>query len=89
VIRRDDEVVAHLGSANLTRRNVDDLNLEANVAITAPAGSALDLQLDEVFESWWRNRGGEFTDPYERWADPSGWQAFKYRLMEATGLSTF
>ena len=89
VIRTDGEVVANLGSANLTRRNLADLNLEANVEITAPAGSALDRELQEVFERWWRNEESELTDPYERWADPSRWQAFKYRLMEATGLSTF
>jgi phosphatidylserine/phosphatidylglycerophosphate/cardiolipin synthase-like enzyme len=89
VIRTGGEVIANLGSANLTRRNIGDLNLEANFELRAPAGSPLDRQLAATFDRWWRNDGGVFTDPYERWEDTSRWQAFKYRVMEATGLSTF
>ncbi|HVS14883.1 MAG TPA: phospholipase D-like domain-containing protein [Thermoanaerobaculia bacterium] len=89
VVRAGGVARASLGSANLTRRNVDDLNLEANVELEAPLGSALDRALAANFERLWSNRDGTFTDPYDRWADPSRWQAFKYRVMESTGLSTF
>jgi phosphatidylserine/phosphatidylglycerophosphate/cardiolipin synthase-like enzyme len=89
VVRAGGVVRASLGSANLTRRNVDDLNLEANLELLAPLGSALDRELAQTFDRFWRNGNGTFTDPYERWADPSRWRTFKYRVMEATGLSTF
>ena len=41
LVRTAAETFLSLGSANLTRRNLEDLNLEANVAVRAPEGSSL------------------------------------------------
>jgi len=91
-IRGRDDFWLTLGSANFTRRNVRDYNLEANLAIELPRGSALELAVLEWFEGLWTNRapaGVEYTAEYGAYADPRQLNYWGYRVMEATGLSTF
>ncbi|HYJ40853.1 MAG TPA: phospholipase D-like domain-containing protein [Steroidobacteraceae bacterium] len=81
-----------LGSANLTRRNLDDFNLEANVAASVPLTAEIATQISAWFDSLWTNRGPpelEYTAEFGTYADPSQGSYWLYRLMEATGLSTF
>lgn len=81
-----------LGSANLTRRNIGDYNLEANVGIEAVRSSALARQVIEYFNVLWGNRaplGIEYTADYGVYADPSQGHYWLYRIMEGMGLSTF
>jgi phosphatidylserine/phosphatidylglycerophosphate/cardiolipin synthase-like enzyme len=91
LIRSADRLVASLGSANLTRRNVGNLNLEANIAIDIAADSELATEMRRYFERLWTNDGGQgrFTDDFAAYADPSRLRYWRYRVMEATGLSTF
>jgi hypothetical protein len=81
-----------LGSANLTRRNLEDFNLEANVAASVPLNAEIATQIVTWFDSLWNNRGPpelEYTAEFGAYADPSQGSYWLYRLMEATGLSTF
>ena len=81
-----------LGSANLTRRNLEDLNLEANVAASVPPNSEIAAQITGWFDSIWTNHGPpelEYTAEFGAYADPAQSSYWLYRLMEATGLSTF
>jgi len=81
-----------LGSANLTRRNIGDYNLEANVAVETARASPLGTQVLEYFETLWANRaalGIEYTADFGVYADPTQANYWLYRLMESTGLSTF
>lgn len=78
-----------LGSANLTRRNLDNLNLESSVEVTGRELPVIDA-LGQWFDLRWE------SPPHHRasraWSerDASGWlAAWRYRVMEATGLSTF
>jgi phosphatidylserine/phosphatidylglycerophosphate/cardiolipin synthase-like enzyme len=90
VVRTAERTRVSLGSANLTRRNVGDLNLEANVEVSTPRGSPLDVELERYFETLWHNQQGAlYTVDYERYRDPSRLRYWRYRFMEATGLSTF
>lgn len=80
------------GSANLTRRNLADYNLEANIAVEVVRSSALAIQALDYFETLWSNRasmGIEFTADFGVYADPSQLHYWLYRIMEATGLSSF
>ena len=81
-----------LGSANLTRRNLGDYNLEADLAIEVSRTSTLAIQASEYFDNLWSNRAGigiEYTTDFAAYADPAQTQYWLYRLMEGTGLSTF
>ena len=90
-IRSDRELWLTVGSANFTRRNLDDYNLEANVIVRAPLGGTLDAEVASWFDTLWQNRPGriEYTADTDLYADPSQGRYWLYRLMEAAGLSTF
>lgn len=78
------------GSANFTRRNLDDLNLETNVQLVAPPDYPAMQQARAAFDRQWSNAEGiAYSLPYEAFADHNIGRYGIYRLMEATGLSTF
>lgn len=80
-----------LGSANWTRRNLGNLNLEANLLFQDAA--ELGVQFDAYFESLWTNGGGYETSlPYEDWSETGWslrWKTWLYRFQEWSGASTF
>lgn len=81
-----------LGSANLTRRNLDNYNLEANLAVEAGRASALATQILDYYDSLWSNHaalGIEYTADFAVYSDPAQSHYWLYRVMELTGLSTF
>ncbi len=90
IVRAGDEVLVSLGSSNLTRRNVSDYNLEANVEVRGQRGGFFDLEVTAWFERLWTNdSAASYTLDYSEFEDDSWWAATRYRFMEATGLSTF
>ena len=79
-----------VGSANFTRRNLMDLNLETDVMIEGPPDAAAIGRAGEYFNTIWSNRAGRrYTVRYEAYADDSALRVLLYRVMESTGLSTF
>ncbi|MFN2361408.1 MAG: phospholipase D-like domain-containing protein [Marinobacter sp.] len=94
LIRRDQNGNAQLllGSANFSRRNLDDLNLETSVHVRSTVDSDTVFKASQFFEEQWTHGPGDtpvMSLPYEAWADESRLRYWQYRLMEATGLSTF
>jgi phosphatidylserine/phosphatidylglycerophosphate/cardiolipin synthase-like enzyme len=80
------------GSANLTRRNVADFNLEANLAVEAPPDTEIVRAATTWFDTLWTNRapvGVEYSTDFGTFADPAQSSYWAYRIMEATGLSSF
>jgi phosphatidylserine/phosphatidylglycerophosphate/cardiolipin synthase-like enzyme len=91
-MRMADEFWFTLGSANLTRRNLDDFNLEANVAVSVPPNAQIATSIGTWFEMIWSNKGPpdlEYSADLGTYADPSQGTYWLYRLMESTGMSTF
>jgi PLD-like domain len=90
-IRSDRRLWLTLGSANFTRRNIGDYNLEANAIVSAPLGSGIDAQVSAWFETLWNNHPGgiEYTADTDLYADPSQGRYWLYRFMEASGMCTF
>ncbi|PID60649.1 MAG: phospholipase [Gammaproteobacteria bacterium] len=88
--RQGDRADAFIGSANLTRRNLDDFNLELDVQVRAATSAALVGEMLAWFERQWQNGDGRQRSlDYAARADESPWLEMQYRFMEATGLSTF
>jgi hypothetical protein len=78
------------GSANFTRRNLDDLNLETDVRVVAPADSPVMRDVATWFERRWTEPGTRnYSVAHPAYADGSSFRYWRYRFMEATGLSTF
>jgi len=80
-----------LGSANWTRRNLGNLNLEANLLFQDAA--ELGQEFDSYFETLWSNTDGyEESLPYADWAEIGWslrWKTWLYRFQEWSGASTF
>ncbi|QTF91770.1 phospholipase D-like domain-containing protein [Halomonas sp. BM-2019] len=84
------EALLLLGSANLSRRSLDDHNFEANIQLEAPDDHPLIRQARESFARYWHNRHGEcHSRPFQEHDDATAWRYWRYRLMEASGWSTF
>lgn len=79
-----------LGSANFTRRNLDDFNLETDVVITGSEQSAIMRDSQALFERVWNNEPGRiYSVDYDHYRDEGRFRYWLYRLMELTGISTF
>ncbi len=79
-----------LGSANLTRRNLDNLNLETDVQIHGPQDSLPIQEAAKMFETYWHNTPDrQFTVAFEHYREPSRFKYWLYRFQEATGMSAF
>ena len=87
--RGNGESTAVLGSANLTRRNLENYNLELDVQVTAPASEDSMTAIRDYFERIWENRGGTHTVAFETYADDDLLKKLAYRLQEYTGLCTY
>jgi hypothetical protein len=92
LVTHGDRLIASLGSANLTRRNLGNNNLEANVALEMGTQTPLAAQMLGYFDKLWLNQGtpgSEFTADFGAFRDTDQSRYWRYRLMELTGLSTF
>lgn len=78
-----------LGSANLTRRNLANYNLETDLRLEGPADAPTILQASDYFARLWHNQKADYTRPYSAYAEESRWIYLRYRLQEALGLGTF
>lgn len=79
-----------MGTANFTRRNLDNFNPETNVRLLAASDHSVMRDAKARFDRRWENREGcRHTEPYEAYADESTLRYWQYRFMEATGWSTF
>ncbi|HBR92717.1 MAG TPA: hypothetical protein DEA90_00955 [Opitutae bacterium] len=87
----DQQDVLCLGSANWTRRNLENLNLEANLLFQD--AMEMGAAFDAYFEALWTNADGyEESLPYEDWAEEGWslrWKTWLYRFQEWSGASTF
>jgi len=79
-----------LGSANLTRRNIGDFNLESNVWVETKNESKLYGSVRDYYEKMWENTGsGVYTVDYREYQEDVWWKNWLYRVQEFTGLSSF
>jgi phosphatidylserine/phosphatidylglycerophosphate/cardiolipin synthase-like enzyme len=86
----DGRSTAILGSANFTRRNLSDFNLETDVAVRGNSDAQFFADADQYVNQMWNNSIGQnLSLEYEQFADKSFHKGLLYRWMEATGMSTF
>jgi hypothetical protein len=84
LIRHRGDVWINLGSANFTRRDLDDLNLAADIELHMPARAAPARAAAEFFAREWAGAAA-----YAAHADESKGTYWRYRIAEATGLAMF
>jgi len=89
LIESGDEVSVIHGSANLTKRNIGDYNLETNVIIRANATSSVVTPVAKLFEDHWSNAGGTYTLDFKEFEDSALTRILRYRIQEFTGFGSF
>jgi hypothetical protein len=83
-VRHRNDLWLNLGSANFTRRNLGDLNLEAGVELRMPARAGTARAVNDYFAEIWSG-----ADRETHTAEESPAAYWRYRFAEATGLSSF
>jgi len=92
LVTHGQQLTASLGSANLTRRNIGNYNLESNVQAAMPLDAALAKQLIGYFDLRWNNdeqKHIEYSAPFGAYRDESKLRYWRYRFMEGSGMGTF
>ena len=89
ILESGGQMVVLLGSANLTRRNLDNYNLELDVMLVLDEHSAPALSIKDYYNRIWNNEGGIYTVGIDAYDDGSLLKKMLYRAQEAYGLSTF
>lgn len=85
------EVVTVLaGSANFTRRNLENYNLETALRIQGTTEDPWQADVQQFFLDQWNNAGGRtFSVEYDTYADDSWTKTVWYRIGEFTGMSHY
>lgn len=86
---KDEKPLAILGSGNFTRRNLDNYNLETDVAVEMERNSPMHMAVEDYFRRIWTNEGGEYTLPFEAHKDERFFIRPLWKFQEATGLCTW
>lgn len=90
IYKKGDARVVIQGSANLTRRNIDNYNLEADVLVRGFTSEPLFSQVESFFEMEWSNKNERtYTTDYETYRDTSTLKKILYRFGEFTGISSY
>jgi len=89
--RHTGECFLMLGSANLTRRNLDDFNLETDVAVHGNEQEEVFREAGRYVDLLWGNKTGEneFTVAYPVYADDTLLRRTVAWWLERTGTGTF
>ena len=86
---KDEKPLAILGSGNFTRRNLDNYNLETDVALEMERNSPTHVAVENYFRRIWTNEDGEYTLPFEEYKDERVLIRPLWKLQEAMGLCTW
>jgi phosphatidylserine/phosphatidylglycerophosphate/cardiolipin synthase-like enzyme len=89
LVRQAGNATLFAGSANLTRRNIADFNLETDVVVEGDRSAPALRAAAGYFERVWANQDLECSVSYETFADTSRWSYWFYRFQERTGTATF
>jgi len=84
------KVMCLLGSANFTRRNLENYNLETDVMVVGKNEIDFFQSIDRYFEKIWYNKNNKkYTLNYDIYKDKSLIKQFVYRIQEFFGISGF
>lgn len=91
IFQKGNSVTIIQGSANLTRRNLNDLNLETNLLINGNKDVTAIGDAIEFFEEMWNNKPGDriYSVEYEVYESKKFTKRIRYFLGEILGMSTF
>ena len=86
---KDKDPLAILGSANYTRRNLDNFNLETNLAVEMKKDSQMAGEMKNYYARIWNNEDGDYTLPIEDFYESRFIMRILWKIQEKTGLCTW
>lgn len=86
---KDKDPLAILGSANYTRRNLDNFNLETNLAVEMKKDSPMAGKMKDYYARIWNNEDGYYTLPLEDFYESKFFMRILWKIQEKTGLCTW
>lgn len=86
---KDRDPLAILGSANYTRRNLDNFNLETNLAVEMEKDSPMAGDMKNYYARIWNNEDGDYTLPLEDFYESRFFMRILWKIQEKTGLCTW
>ncbi len=86
---KDRDPLAILGSANYTRRNLDNFNLETNLAVEMKKDSPMAGDMKNYYARIWNNEDGDYTLPIEDFYEKRFFMRILWKIQEKTGLCTW
>ena len=86
---KDKDSLAILGSANYTRRNLDNFNLETNLAVEMKKDSPMAGDMKNYYARIWNNEDGDYTLPIEDFYESRFIMRILWKIQEKTGLCTW
>lgn len=90
IFKKGDVETVIQGSANLTRRNINNLNLEADILVRGDATKPIFSPIETFFNTIWNNADGRvYTTEYSTYADARMSKKLLYRFGEFTGISSY
>jgi phosphatidylserine/phosphatidylglycerophosphate/cardiolipin synthase-like enzyme len=89
-IRKSNQFSLIQGSANLTRRNLGNYNLETNVLVSGDKNEKFFIESESFFDEIWNNENRKiYSTQYKEYQDDRLIKKIQYLLMEYSGLSSF
>ena len=85
----DKDPVAILGSANFTRRNLRDLNLETNLELEIKKSTPIHEEIENYFQRIWNNEDGDYTMGIEEYYETIPVLRIVWKIQERFGLCTW
>lgn len=86
---KDRDPLAILGSANYTRRNLNNYNLETNLAVEMEKDSPMAKEMEDYYARIWNNKDGDYTLPLEDFYEKGFLLRILWKIQEKTGLCTW
>ena len=86
---KDKDPLAILGSANYTRRNLDNFNLETNLAVEIKKDSPMAGEMKNYYARIWNNEDGDYTLPIQDFYEGRLIMRILWKIQEKTGLCTW
>ena len=86
---KDRDPLAILGSANYTRRNLDNYNLETNLAVKMEKDSPMAKEMKNYYARIWNNEDGDYTLPLKDFYESRFFMRILWKIQEKTGLCTW
>ncbi len=77
------------GSANYTKRNIGDYNLETNLVVKGKREQEVFEEIEDYFNTIWSNQGQHYTADYAKYEDTRCFKRVMYLLYEKLGANTF